>query len=144
MKYSINIDKDREEEVIIYAHEKDELVDRLEALLREDETAELIGYRDGEAAVLDTDRILCFTVENGRTYAVTEDERYQVKLRLYMVEERLSREFIKINQSCIVNIKKIERFKTSLGGSLMVILKGGYRDYVSRRQIKAVKERIGF
>ena len=31
----------------------------------------------------------------------------------------------------------------TLGGSLTVVLKNGYRDYVSRRQLKAVKERMG-
>ena len=52
-------------------------------------------------------------------------------------------DFVKLNQSCIVNIKKIECFDASLGGALKVTLKNGYRDYVSRRQLKAVKERLG-
>ena len=56
----------------------------------------------------------------------------------------LGDDYLKINQSCIVNIKAIKQFDVSLGGSLMISLKNGYRDYVSRRQVKAVKERIGF
>ena len=83
-------------------------------------------------------------VEEGKTYAVTEKGKYLLKLRLYQLEERLGEDFLKINQSCIVNVDMIESFKTSLGGSLMVTLKGGFRDYVSRRQLKTVKEKIGF
>ncbi len=143
MKYSINFDKEREEEVIIFAHERSELVEKLEALLQSSPT-ELIGYRADEIVKINPDTTSCFIVEDGRTYALTQRGRYQLKLRLYQIEEKLSDGFVKINQSCIVNIKMIESFKTSLGGSLMVTLKGGYRDYISRRQLRIVKERIGF
>ncbi len=143
MKYSIIFDKDREEEVIIFAHERGELVEKLEAILQNVPT-EIIGYKGEEIVRIIPAETYCFTVEDGRVYALTERGKYQLKLRLYQIEERLSDGFLKINQSCIVNIKMIESFKTSLGGSLMVTLKGGYRDYISRRQLKAVKERIGF
>ena len=143
MKYSIIIDKDREEEVVIYAHERSRTVERLEAILQ-DSPAELVGYRGDEIVRILPTEVLCFSVEETKTYAVTEKGKYLLKLRLYQLEERLGAGFVKINQSCLVNVDKIESFKTSLGGSLMVTLKGGYRDYVSRRQLKAVKERIGF
>ena len=143
MKYSIIIDKEREEEVIIYAHDRHGLIERLEEILK-DAPAEIIGYRDDEVVRIDPEKTACFFVEDGRTLAFTDSGRYQVKLRLYQLEDILSQGYVKINQSCIVNIKMIESFKTSLGGSLMVTLKGGYRDYISRRQLKSVKERIGF
>jgi len=38
----------------------------------------------------------------------------------------------------------IKKFDVSFGGALTVIFKNGYTDYVSRRQMKIVKERIGF
>ena len=142
MKYRIIIDKDREEEALIYAHERSELVERLEALLSQS-PSELIGYGDREAVILNPDTVLCFTVENGSSYAVTEEGKYRLRLRLYQIEEKLSSDYVKINQSCIVNVGKIERFKASVGGSLKVILKGGFSDYVSRRQLRAVKERLG-
>ena len=48
-----------------------------------------------------------------------------------------------INQGCLVNIDKIDHFDASISGNLIIYLKSGYKDYVSRRQIKNVKERIG-
>ena len=59
------------------------------------------------------------------------------------LEEMLDDSFVKINQSCIANIKKIDRFKATVGGSLTVIFKNGHIDYVSRRNLKNVKERLG-
>jgi hypothetical protein len=74
---------------------------------------------------------------------LTGAETLQLKQRLYEIEKVLPETFVKINQSCLCNIRKISKFGASLGGSLTVILKNGYKDYVSRRQIKAVKERFG-
>jgi len=69
---------------------------------------------------------------------------FRLNHRLYQLEERLGTRFLKINQSCLANIQQIQRFDASLAGALLVIFKNGYRDYVSRRQLKTVKERMGF
>jgi DNA-binding LytR/AlgR family response regulator len=74
---------------------------------------------------------------------MTENETFQLKERLYMLEEMLDDSFLKINQSCIANIHKIKKFDASFSGALFVTLQNGYKDYVSRRRLKAVKERIG-
>ena len=65
MKYSIFIDPSRDEEVLIYAHEKNELVARLERLLSEDDV-EFLGYFSDEIVKLTLDDIDCFFVEDGR------------------------------------------------------------------------------
>lgn len=141
MKYRIVIEP-HSEELLISAPEKNRLVERIEELILR-ENAELYGFDGSRAIKLNPDEVLCFCVEGGRVYAVTEREKLQLKLRLYQLEEAFSADFVKINQSCMVNIRKIKRFDTSIGGALMVTLEGGYCDYVSRRQIKTVKERIG-
>ena len=143
MKYNLIIEPEREEEVIVYAHKRSELTDRIEAVVIS-ENEDLIGYTEQGVIRLDLADIYAFTVEDSKVYALTECEKMVLKLRLYQLEERYSYEFLKINQSCLVNVKMIKRFDSSIGGSLMVELKNGYRDYVSRRQLKAVKERIGF
>ena len=142
MKYRLIIEPDREEEIVIYAKRRNELVDKIEALLNADE--ELVGYLEQSIIRLNREDIYCVMVEDSKVYAQTEKEKYLLKLRLYQLEERFSEDFLKINQSCLVNVSKIKRFDSSIGGSLMVVLKNGYRDYVSRRQLKTVKERIGF
>lgn len=142
MKYEIVIDKERES-LLIISPERTKLIDRIEELIRS-EHDELVGVSGSTVAVLEPDRISCFFALDGRVYAICEGEKYQLKLRLYQLEERYSASFVKINQSCMVNTKKIKGFEASIGGSLMVMLDDGYRDYVSRRQLKAVKERIGF
>ena len=82
-------------------------------------------------------------VEDGKVYALTESEKYRLKQRLYLLEEMLDVSFVKINKSCIANIRKIKKFDASFSGTLTVVFKNGYRDYVSRRNLKSVKERLG-
>ena len=43
----------------------------------------------------------------------------------------------------MINVSKIKLFDVNFGGALKVILKSGYSDYVSRRQVKNVKEWLG-
>lgn len=142
MKFRFLIDKNREEEVIVYAHKKTKLVESIENIVKEN-NFELIGYADREAVKLDLADVYCFTVENNKIYAVCENEKYLLKSRLYQVEENLSENFIKINQSCIANVRKIRKFDASFSGTLTVIFKNGYKDFVSRRNVKNVKERLG-
>ena len=142
MKLKIVIDKNREEEILVYAHAQTPLVEEIKHLV-EEELREWIGYRDKVAMRLNLADICCFSVENNKVYAHMEKERLQIKLRLYQLEEKLDQNFVKINQSCIANIKQIERFEVAIGGALGVVFKNGHRDYVSRRNLKTVKERLG-
>lgn len=143
MKLTVIIDKERDEEIVLYLKEHKPIEERIRGIIDTDES-ELIGYDAQSVVRLDTARVSCFSVELGRTVAVIGEKRYRIDKRLYELSAILDDTFIKINQSCIANIKMIERFDASLGGSLIVIFKDGNRDYVSRRQLKNVKERIGF
>ena len=143
MKLTVIIDKERDEEIVLYLKEHKPIEERIRGIIDTDES-ELIGYDAQGVVRLDTARVSCFSVELGRTVAVVGEKRYRIDKRLYELSAILDDTFIKINQSCIANIKMIERFDASLGGSLIVIFKDGNRDYVSRRQLKNVKERIGF
>lgn len=142
MKCTVILDDIRDEEILIYARERNKIIDEIERIAA-GEGQELVGFLRGEIVKLDTKDIYCFTVDCGKLYAVCEKEKYLLKQRLYNIEEMLDKSFIKINQSSIANIKKIGKFDASVSGTLKVIFKNGYTDYVSRRNIKNVKERLG-
>ena len=142
MKFRLIIDKSREEEVIVYAHEKTKLIEEIENLVKEN-NFELVGFVDREAVKLDLAEVYCFISENNNVFAICEKEKFRLRERLYKLEEKLPPNFVKINQSCIADIKKIKRFDTSFTGVLKVVFKNGYTDYVSRRNVKNIKERLG-
>ena len=142
MKISVFTDKNREEEIVIFAHEETELINQIKSLIN-DYSSQITGFKENEIYQLKATDIYCFTVENNKVFAITENDKFLLKNRLYSIEEGLSSDFIKINKSCIANIKKIERFDAAITGTLMVKFKNGYTDYVSRRSVKSVKERLG-
>lgn len=142
MKVKTIIDKNKDEEIIIYAHERSSLIDEIESLVNSHST-QFIGYTDRVIRPLTLSEIYSFNVIDNKVYARLEKEVFLLKMRLYVIEDLIDNTFVKINQSCIVNIKKIKKFDSTFTGTLGVELKNGYKDYVSRRQMKVVKERIG-
>lgn len=142
MKVQTVIDPTAEERVVIYAREKSELVNAIEHLVT-DTAFELVGYRGREGVRLDAREVACFIVEGGRVYAVTGKERLELRCRLYQLETALSEDFVKIHQSALANIRQIASFDASISGTMRVHFKNGYGDYVSRRCLKQVKERLG-
>ena len=142
MKYTVTVDPNREEEVLVYVHEKSPLTDKLEALLRE-EPYGLLGFLDSQIIPLEEKDVICFTVESNKVWAMTHSGKFAVKQRLYLLEQTLGKRFVKINQSCIANLDQIRRFDASIGGTLKVFFKNGHTDYVSRRNLKNIKERLG-
>lgn len=142
MKYEIIINPNAEERVVIYAKENNPLTERIKELI-EESAPTLTGYCGSEIKTLLADEIYCITVIDNKVFALLKAEKFLIKKRLYILEDILGEQFIKINQSCLANIKKIEGFDASVSGTLKVRFKNGYTDYVSRRQLKFVKERLG-
>ena len=142
MKYKIIIDDQQVDDIKIYVKEKNEIVEKIEQLLLEN-NFEIIGYVEREAVKLNLRDISCFISENNKIFALTDDKKYQIKYKLYQLNEQLPDSFLKINQSCIANTDKISRFVATIYGALKIEFKNGYSDYVSRRNIKYIKERLG-
>ena len=145
MKYTLYIDPGHDEEVIVYARERSQLTEELEHLVKSEKhsTPPIIGYKNDEIFRIDPEDVFCFYIENKRLYASLKDGEVLVKCRLYEIEDHVGEDFIRINQSTLANKNQIERFSVSIGAALCVHFKNGRKDYVSRRQLKSVKERLG-
>ncbi|MDD6249528.1 MAG: LytTR family DNA-binding domain-containing protein [Bacillales bacterium] len=142
MKCQTIIDEKREEEVLIYAQKRSSLVDEIERLV-ESNNLTIKGTKDDEIIIINPLDVTCFISQNNKVFALIGEEQYKIKERLYQLEEMMDENYIKINQSCLANIKRIDRFSSSLGGAIMVLFDNGYKDYISRRELKKVKERMG-
>ena len=63
MNFKFFIDKSREEEVIVYAHEKNEIVKEIESIVQQS-NSDLFGYTETEAKKLNLFDVNCFITEN--------------------------------------------------------------------------------
>lgn len=146
MKFNLFITQD-EESITLCVHKRTKLTDKIEEIVNDNQFNEditnIYGYLENDIVLLKIEEISRFYVEDDKIYASINRKSYQIKKRLYQIEEILPSYFIKINKSSIVNINFIKKFNTSWKATLYVELKNGEKDYVSRRQIKKVKERLG-
>ena len=119
----------------------EELLGRLEAM----EDGTLPGFREDRAFLLRTTDIIRFYGENKAVFAQDgTGEKYEVKLRLYELEEKLdSRTFVRISNSEMVNLKKVTALDLTLGGTIKMTLAGGTVCWVSRRNVKNIKRALG-
>lgn len=137
--------KDLDEYVEVHANERNELVNQIEDLVINNDSIDALninGYLEDDIVPLKLKDIYSFYVTDNKTFARVNNKEYQVKFRLYQLEEKLPSNFIKINKSRIINREFIGKFDLSWSGTIQVVMKNNDKDYVSRRLIKSVKERM--
>ena len=145
MQIEIQIDeKCKEPKVIVVTGQMTEEVSEIVKKLSEEPWKTIAGFRDGTAEVLEPDSLLRIYACNGRVYAQTNHGEYQLRLRLYELEQRLDRHsFVRISHSEIIHLKKVKRFDLSFAGTICVTLSDGTVTYVSRRYVAKIKQILG-
>lgn len=143
MKLELNIDeKVKETLVVVSANKIDKEVQNLINYI-EYSSEYLIGIVEDKASIIDIDEIIRVYIENRKTFVATLKDTYVVKKKLYEVENMVTRNFIKISQSEIANIKFIKNLDFSNTGTIVIKYKNSDISYVSRRMIKEFKLKLG-
>ena len=133
-----------EPRVVILTSEVTEEVSALISMLSDSEPKLIAGFREDTVTVLDEKDILRIYAANGKVYAITPAGEYILRLRLYEAEERLKqRQFVRISNSEIINLKKAKSFDLSFTGTICVTLSDGSKTYVSRRYVIRIREVLG-
>ena len=75
---------------------------------------------------------------------MTQQGEYVLRLRLYELEKRLpANQFVRISNSEIINLKKVDHFDLSFTGTICVQLINDAITYVSRRYVSKLKKILG-
>ena len=144
MKFTLIVDKSKEEEIVATVHSRTPLIDQIEALLAKQTDADRIpGYTEDGIKMLTISKIECITVLDGKTYAIdSRNRQYRLKMRLYELETLLPPSFIRINKSTLANEDCLDRFSVHYSGAVDAVFKCGYKEYVSRRCFSQIKRRF--
>lgn len=142
----MEIDKNKEEEIVAFVRRPSALTDKIERLVREDTgDTKLTVYsaERGTLSEIDYQEIESVSVSGGKTTVIDgKGNQYMVRLRLYELQELLPACFVRINKSALANKNRIVRFEAAFGGAVNVVFGSGYRDYVSRRCFAEIKRRL--
>lgn len=123
--------------VIILTASMTEDVSNIIKKLSENSSQIISGYKDEKIEILEQTDLI-------RIYAVTDKGEYILRLRLYEIENRLpSNQFIRISNSEIINLKKVNNFDLSFTSTICVKLSNGITTYVSRRYVPKLKKILG-
>lgn len=144
MEFRLVIDKTVPEQIVVTAHDRNALVEKIEELvLAHSGTDRIAAYAEDGIQMLTFSQIACVTVLGGKTYAIdSQNRQHRLKMRLYELEEILPSYFIRINKSALANERLLERFAVSYSGAVDAVFKCGYREYVSRRCFAQIKRRF--
>ncbi|MBR4014777.1 MAG: LytTR family transcriptional regulator [Anaerotignum sp.] len=128
---------------VIYTREITPAI-RNAVMLLEQESPNVISVVDNERIIiLQPEEIIMIRVENEKTSVYAKAERYESNKRLYEFEEMLGNGFMKTSKSTIVNLKQIAYVQPTLGGLMLLVLKNGCTDHISRKYWPAFKKHLG-
>ncbi|MBQ7410096.1 MAG: LytTR family transcriptional regulator [Clostridia bacterium] len=100
---------------------------------------QVIGYINNEIYFIELKDIICFFSKDKYVFARTKENSYKIKYKLYELNEIFEqKDFIRISNSCIININKIECFDTSIIGTITVKMKDGTKEIVSKRNVSQI------
>ena len=97
---------------------------------------------EDESFLFNATDIIYFVSEQGKTYAVTENGRYEVKEKLYVLSDSLKNKgFIQINKSTVVNINFVKSISAEFSGNYTARLKDKNETLIiSRKYFNSFKE----
>ncbi len=153
IRYEFHQDPDLTEVVIrCYAPQKDVTCLSLERYVSElnGQSPRILGIAEGEseggskeAKLINLDEVYRFYTVQKQVYAELKDSVWRVKASLSKLEEICStKDFARINQGELINMNHVDRLDLSLSGVIGVTLKNRTRCFVSRRSLKAFKQKI--
>ncbi len=105
--------------------------------------APVLAERNGRTFLLAGQEICMVRVESGETRIYTEKEEFSTRKRLYEVLDQLGGGFLQISKACVVNLSCIRSVEAGFGGSLLLKMKNGLSEYVSRKYLPDLKSYLG-
>ena len=145
MQIEIKIDSSYiEPKVIILTDSMTEEIDGIVNRLSKNIPQVISGSKDEKLEVLEQSDLIRIYAGAGKVFAVTDKGEYTLRLRLYEIEERLdTHQFVRISNSEIINLKKVNSFDLNFTGTICVKLSNGTITYVSRRYVSKIKKILG-
>lgn len=144
MQIEIQIDSSRSDtKVIVMAPSMTEEIDSLVKMLSDNTPHFLTGSRNNKLEILEPADLIRIYSSSGKVFAVTPKGEYTLRLRLYELEQRLDHNrFVRISNSEIINLKKVEHFDLNFTGTICAKLTNGTKSYVSRRYLPKIKQML--
>lgn len=101
-------------------------------------------WQNGEIHLIAEEEVFYFESVDQKVFAYCEREVYEIKKKLYELEEELTEgTFIRATKSSILNLDKIKSLAPAFGGRFEALLKNGEKTIISRQYVGVLKKKLG-
>ena len=119
-----------------------EEIQKVSDLLQQD-NGPVTAYSEDRLVVLQPEEIYMVRVEDETTVIYSKENKYKSRKRLKEIYAQVGDGFMQISKSTVINLKYLDSMEAGFGGTMVLKLKNGCKDYVSRFYLKALKQYLG-
>lgn len=99
-------------------------------------------YENDNIVILQPEDIYMIVSKSRSVDVFCKEKQYVSKKCLYEFEDILRHDFMRISKTTIINLKQIDRVEPSFNG-MLIVLKNGKKDYISRKYLPEFKKYLG-
>lgn len=132
----------QEEQVIIECVEITKEIEQIRSYVQT-KGKELSGFEGNRIRCFCLDDVLYFEAVDEKLFAYTKDKIYELKMRLYEVQETYEQyHFIRCSKSVVLNLMQLDSISPAINGRFHAHMKNGEVLIISRQYVKALKQRV--
>ena len=144
MKVNIDISAEyKEPYAVIHTDKVTDEIRRIVDLFSGNETPVTALQNEEEIVVLQPKEIYMVRIEGGDTVIYGERQKYRSRKRLYELADVLGKQFMQISKTTLINLSYIDSIEPGFSGTMLMKLKNGNKDYVSRKYLPEFKRYLG-
>ena len=144
MKVSVEISAlYKEPYAVVYTDKITDVIQRIMDFIGSTDTPITALQNESDLVILQPKEIYMVRVENGDTILYGEKKQYRSRKRLYELGQQLGKQFMQISKSTLINLSYMDSIEPGFGGTMLLKLKNGSKDYVSRKYLPAFKKYLG-
>ncbi len=144
MKVSIDLSAEYKEPfAVIHTDKVTDEITRIIDMFSNNETPVTALQNEEEIVVLKPDEIYMVRIEGGDTVIYGEKQKYRSRKRLYELSDLLGKKFMQISKTTLINLSYIDSIEPGFSGTMLLKLKNGNKDYVSRKYLPDFKRYLG-
>ena len=144
MKVNIDISAEYKEPfAVIHTDKVTGEIQRMIDIFSNSETPITALQNEEDIVVLQPKDIYMVRVENGDTVIYGAKQKYRSRKRLYELADQLGKQFMQISKTTLINLSYMDSIEPGFSGTLLLKLKNGDKDYVSRKYLPEFKKYLG-
>ncbi len=144
MKVSVDISPEyREPYAVIHTARVTDEIQRIVDVLGIGDTPVTALQNEEDIIVLQPKDIFMVRVEDGDTIIYGARQKYRSRKRLYEMADQLGKQFMQISKTTLINLSYMDSIEPGFSGTLLLKLKNGNKDYVSRKYLPEFKKYLG-